>query len=231
VVATVALCGLAVGGLGACQPAGRPLGLAASAGAVALVRSNREAAVGGAPAASPVVLPALPASADPAAIAAGNALWALWFDDPTYADKLNVLIPIVAWRAAVSVPDLTAAWTSAEKRRMIVVLSALTQLGLPYRRYSMVQGRSFDCSGLTSWAWMQVGVDLPRQSLRQIRLVNPRTVESTLPGDLLYFPGHVMLAIGVGSAMIHAPYTGSRIEVRPMWGSRIKSLKVGSPLV
>ena len=131
-------------------------------------------------------LPPAAATSDPLAVAAGEALQALWFDDPTYADKIAAVVPGVALRARVSLAALAAAWEQAGRERMIVVLSALTQLGVPYRRFAMVEGQGFDCSGLTSWAWKQAGVTLPHQSLRQFRLAAATPVALAKPGDLLY---------------------------------------------
>ena len=69
-------------------------------------------------------LPPAAATSDPLAVAAGEALQALWFDDPTYADKIAAVVPGVALRARVSLAALAAAWEQAGRERMIVVLSA-----------------------------------------------------------------------------------------------------------
>ena len=97
---------------------------------------------------------------------------------------------------------------------MVALLSALTQVGVPYRRLGDTPGRAFDCSGLTSWAWSQSGVALPHQSGRQIRGVPDRPRGRVKPGDLLYYPGHVMMALGLGGAIVHAPNTGNVVESR-----------------
>jgi len=173
-------------------------------------------------------LPAVPATSDPLAIVAGDALNALWFDDPSYTDKVALVVPGVAMRARVSLAALAAAWQGASRERMIVVLSALTQVGVPYRRNAMAEGKGFDCSGLTGWAWKQAGFTLPHQSLRQFRMATVTPIELVKPGDLLYYPGHISLAIGVGSALIHAPYTGKTVEVRPMMKQRSSYVRAGS---
>lgn len=175
-------------------------------------------------------LPASAATADPASFAAGEALWALWFDDESYEAKLDALVPMIAFRALVPPDQLAATWKNTERRRMIVVLSALTQLGVKYRHNASKQGIAFDCSGLTGWAWSQVGVSLPRNSLSQMRATTLKDRADTLPGDLVYYPGHIMIALGVGNAIIHSPNTGSRVEVRPMMKARVNRYKVASPL-
>ena len=113
---------------------------------------------------------------------------------------------------------------------MTAVLSALTQLGVPYRRLGATPGKAFDCSGLTSWAWSQGGVGLPHQSGRQIRGAARSSIDQVLPGDLLYYPGHVMLALGVGGAMVHAPNSGNVVEVRMLTERQQRRLRVGNPV-
>jgi cell wall-associated NlpC family hydrolase len=126
--------------------------------------------------------------------------------------------------------QLDAVWGAAAPARMTAVLSALTQLGVPYHRLGATPGKSFDCSGLTSWSWAQSGVGLPHQSGRQIRGVARSSIDQVQPGDLLYYPGHVMLALGVGGAMVHAPNTGNVVEVRMLSERQRRRLRVGDPL-
>ena len=88
----------------------------------------------------------------------------------------------------------------------------------------------FDCSGLTSWAWSQSGVGLPHQSGGQIRTVRQVDLSAVQPGDLLYYPGHVMLALGIGGAIVHAPNTGNVVEVRMLSEHQQRRLRAGDPL-
>ena len=87
-------------------------------------------------------------------------------------------------------------------------MSALTQVGVPYRRNTSQAGVGFDCSGLTTYAWAQAGVGLTRQSGAQIKNAAARTRETAQAGDLAYYPGHVMMWLGVDSFIVHSPYTG-----------------------
>jgi cell wall-associated NlpC family hydrolase len=137
---------------------------------------------------------------------------------------------LVAPAAGVDVAQLDAVWSGADPRRMITVLSALTQLGVPYHYRGSTPGRAFDCSGLTSWAWAQGGVGLAHQSGRQIRSVRRVDLSVVQPGDLLYYPGHVMLALGVGGAIVHAPNTGNVVEVRMLSEHQQRRLRAGDPL-
>ncbi len=77
--------------------------------------------------------------------------------------------------------------------------AALTKLGYPYV-FGAAGPNAFDCSGLTSWAWAQAGVKIPRTSAAQARLT-PVPLSQLQPGDLVtyYSPvHHVALYIGNG---------------------------------
>jgi hypothetical protein len=112
---------------------------------------------------------------------------------------------------------------------MIALLSALSQVGVAYRARRATPGVGFDCSGLTSWAWAQAGRYLPHQSLRQIRRLRKSSKAEVLPGDILYYPGHAMMAIGIGAVMVHAPYPGRSVEVSPPTGHWERIVRVGTP--
>lgn len=174
--------------------------------------------------------PAVAARPNAIASTASEALWSLWYGGSEFNQRLGRLVPLVAEAAEVSPAELSRAWSAASRERMIVLLSALTQVGVPYRKFQSIPGRAFDCSGLTSWAWSQVGVSLPRQSRRQIRMVRRSSKAEVKPGDLLYYPGHVMLALGVGQAMVHAPNRGALVRVSPAIAKRVQWMRVGSPL-
>lgn len=183
-------------------------------------------------AASAVRPPRLPAAAGAPtdiATAAADALAALWGDDPSYGERLAVLVPLVAVAAKVAPEVLSQVWLSAPRKRMIVLLSALTQVGVPYRPRRATPGVGFDCSGLTSWAWRQVGKYLPHQSGRQIRTIAKSSKQRVLPGDIVYYPGHAMMAIGVGVAMVHSPYPGRSVEVSPPTGRWERIARIGTP--
>jgi cell wall-associated NlpC family hydrolase len=91
---------------------------------------------------------------------------------------------------------------------------AKSQLGKPYRYASAGPG-SYDCSGLTSAAWSQVGVSLPRTSQSQIGVGRSVSKSELQPGDLVFYygssPSHVALYAGNGQ-IIHAPRPGKSVE-------------------
>ncbi|MDQ3940524.1 MAG: NlpC/P60 family protein, partial [Actinomycetota bacterium] len=92
--------------------------------------------------------------------------------------------------------------------------AALSQVGKPYQ-WGAEGPDSYDCSGLTMWAWSQAGVSLPHNSGMQYD-ATPRVAQSDwAPGDLLFFGSpihHVGMYIGNGQ-MVEAPYTGQYVRV------------------
>ena len=95
----------------------------------------------------------------------------------------------------------------------VAVDTARAQLGKPYV-YAASGPDSFDCSGLTMYAWAAAGVSLPHNAEAQY-LSLPHVSQSELaPGDLVFFGNpihHVGIYVG-GGTMIEAPYTG--VDVR-----------------
>jgi cell wall-associated NlpC family hydrolase len=105
-------------------------------------------------------------------------------------------------------PDASAA--------QIAIGAADSALGSPYV-WGTAGPDTFDCSGLTSWAYAQAGVYLPHSSAAQASsgAVVPSLSEAQ-PGDLLFFYSpisHVSLYVG-GGAMIHARHPGPGGEVQ-----------------
>jgi cell wall-associated NlpC family hydrolase len=92
--------------------------------------------------------------------------------------------------------------------------AAQRALGSPYV-YGATGPSSFDCSGLTSWAYAQAGVSIPRTSQEQANAGTRIYNESDLKvGDLVLFYGdlhHVGLYAGNGQ-VLHAPHTGAVVR-------------------
>ena len=94
--------------------------------------------------------------------------------------------------------------------------AALSQLGKPYQ-WGAAGPDSYDCSGLTMWAWAQAGVSLPHNSGQQMASITPVAREDLEPGDLVFFGSpvhHVGMYIG-NDQMVEAPYTGQYVRVVP----------------
>ena len=97
----------------------------------------------------------------------------------------------------------------------IAVSAAYSQLGVPYRFATSSPGVSFDCSGLTKWAWGRAGVGMPHQSGAQYGSFPHVSKDEAQPGDLIFYYspiGHVGIYIG-GGQMIHAPQTGDVVKI------------------
>lgn len=105
------------------------------------------------------------------------------------------------------------AWSDASLDHQRAVLGALTQVGVPYRTNANREGEAFDCSGLTSYAWSGAGYELVHQSGSQIAASEPRTRETASAGDLVHYPGHIMMYLGVDDAIVHTYQTGRTVEI------------------
>jgi peptidoglycan DL-endopeptidase CwlO len=114
---------------------------------------------------------------------------------------------------------------SAAARKAVAV--ALAQLGSPYV-WGAEGPATFDCSGLTSFAYAAAGITIPRVSRAQfaayagLRRIDPLHL---VAGDLVFFadnPGnpstihHVGMYIGKG-LMVEAPHTGAVVRTSSIW--------------
>ncbi|MFF3941152.1 C40 family peptidase [Streptomyces phaeofaciens] len=107
---------------------------------------------------------------------------------------------------------------SASSRAAAAFAAAQSKLGTPYV-YGATGPSSFDCSGLTSWAYAQAGVGIPRTSESQTTIGTKIYSSSQLQvGDLVFFFNdlhHVGLYAGNGQ-IIHAPRTGTVVRYESM---------------
>lgn len=81
-----------------------------------------------------------------------------------------------------------------------IVAAALAKVGSPYR-YATSGPNAFDCSGLTSYAYRQVGIELPRNSRSQMSAGTRVSKSELQPGDLVFYyspVSHVAIYIGDG---------------------------------
>ncbi|WP_282090545.1 C40 family peptidase [Streptomyces tendae] len=116
-----------------------------------------------------------------------------------------------AWLDSGILEDLD---TEATGRGRKAVEYATAQLGKPYQ-WGAEGPTSYDCSGLTSQAWVWAGQTIPRTSQQQWKQLRHVDVEDMRPGDLIiYFDdaSHVGMYVGDGS-MVHAPRPGRAITV------------------
>lgn len=135
-----------------------------------------------------------------------------------------------ATRLGIDPKRMQAAWLAADRPHQLAVLNAFTQLGVPYRPLARKAGEGFDCSGITSWAWAQAGFAIPRASRWQMVAAEKITQETAQAGDLVSYPGHVMMYLGVDFAILHSPGTGSTVHLRNVWARKIPKLHWGNPI-
>jgi cell wall-associated NlpC family hydrolase len=94
------------------------------------------------------------------------------------------------------------------------VSAAMSQRGKPYV-WGAAGPDSYDCSGLTMWAWGQAGVSLPHQSAEQQAMLPAVDSSQLQPGDLVFFGSpayHVGMYIGNGM-FVQAPTSGDVVKV------------------
>ncbi|HMO00287.1 MAG TPA: NlpC/P60 family protein [Miltoncostaeaceae bacterium] len=90
---------------------------------------------------------------------------------------------------------------------------ALNYLGVPYV-WGGASPSGFDCSGLASYVYAQVGKSVPHYT-GAIWAAFPQVASSDLqPGDLVFFYAldHVGIYLG-GDQFVHAPHTGDVVKV------------------
>ena len=114
-------------------------------------------------------------------------------------------------------------------RAGIAIQAAQGQLGVPYRYATSLPGVSFDCSGLTHFAWGKAGVYLPRNSRAQAAATPRVPAAAAQPGDLIFYYSpisHVGIYLG-GGQLVHAPNSGTVVKISSVsWG---KVTAVGRP--
>jgi cell wall-associated NlpC family hydrolase len=94
---------------------------------------------------------------------------------------------------------------------------AMSMIGVPYR-WGGSSPSGFDCSGLTMYAYAQVGISLPHSSRAQFSYGQAVSRDNLQPGDLVFFGSpihHVGMYVGGGN-MVHAPYSGANVRVSSM---------------
>jgi cell wall-associated NlpC family hydrolase len=132
---------------------------------------------------------------------------------------------LAAARAAGTAP-IRDGRPSAAARKAVAV--ALAQLGSPYVWGASGPG-TFDCSGLTSFAYAAAAVAIPRVSRAQFAAYASHPVDPfhLVPGDLVFFADtptnpttihHVGMYIGKG-LMVEAPHTGAVVRISSIWRS------------
>ncbi|WP_217140978.1 C40 family peptidase [Streptomyces sp. AC627_RSS907] len=116
-----------------------------------------------------------------------------------------------AWLGTGVLKDLDA---EATERGRKAVEYATAQVGKPYQ-WGAEGPKAYDCSGLTSQAWVAAGRAIPRTSQQQWKQLERVDVKDMRPGDLIiYFDdaSHVGMYVGDGS-VVHAPRPGRPVTI------------------
>jgi cell wall-associated NlpC family hydrolase len=117
-----------------------------------------------------------------------------------------------------TLPVLTAPTIS-----QVALRTALGKLGQPYV-WAAAGPSTFDCSGLTQWAYAHAGIGLAHYTGYQWNEGRKIPGRDILPGDLILFEysiggheviHHVAMYLGAGW-MLNAPYTGQYVDVVPV---------------
>ena len=125
--------------------------------------------------------------------------------------------------------DLIANYPAPSGMAGVAVKAALSQIGVPYRYATSLPGVSFDCSGLTHYAWAQAGVVLPRNSRLQSNALPSVPTTEAKAGDLIFYYNpisHVGIYLGDGQ-MVHAPALGKDVSITSVNWSKV--VDVGRP--
>jgi peptidoglycan DL-endopeptidase CwlO len=116
-----------------------------------------------------------------------------------------------------------------------VLAAVRSQVGKPYA-WGGTGPNSWDCSGLTVWAFRSVGISLPRTTYGQVGMGVPVDRASIQPGDLVFWdtdgsgPSHVGVATSPTTAISATSSNGVREHTifGAYWGNRyIGTRRVG----
>lgn len=116
-----------------------------------------------------------------------------------------------SWLSSGILDDIKGEATPQGKK---AVAYATAQIGKPYQ-WGAEGPKTYDCSGLTSQAWISAGRGIPRTSQEQWKQLTHVAVEDMRPGDLVIYFGdasHVGMYVGDGT-IVHAPRPGRTVTL------------------
>ena len=116
-----------------------------------------------------------------------------------------------------SAPSAPAAPSASKSVGQKIADAAMSKQGAPYS-WGAAGPDAFDCSGLTSWAYSQVGKSIPRTSSDQAYSGTPVSLNALKPGDIVsYYGGASHVAIYIGdNKVVHAVNSGTPVQVNDL---------------
>ncbi|MFC6006578.1 C40 family peptidase [Angustibacter luteus] len=128
-------------------------------------------------------------------------------------------------RTAIAPVHIKAGDPGSAEFGAAVLSIAARYAGTPYQ-YGGTTPAGFDCSGYTQYVFAQVGINLPRTSDSQRGATTRISRSEAVPGDLVFFPGHVGIYAGNGM-MWDSPRTGESVTKRAIYSSSATFGRVG----
>jgi cell wall-associated NlpC family hydrolase len=121
--------------------------------------------------------------------------------------------PAVTTSASAPAPIVTSPSPLQAPARPEAAQIAMQYLGVPYR-WGGSSPSGFDCSGLVSYVYAQIGIPLPHYAAAQWTFGTPVPQDELQPGDLVFFDNltHVGISLG-GSEFVDAPHTGTVVRI------------------
>jgi peptidoglycan DL-endopeptidase CwlO len=123
---------------------------------------------------------------------------------------------------------------STRRSAQVAVDTAVAQVGKPYQ-WGANGPNSFDCSGLTSFAWRAAGVDITRTSRSQYAATKRVSRADLQPGDLVFYSrsgpagiSHVAMYIGNGR-VVEASRAGVPVRISDNGLGRSDIIGYGRP--
>lgn len=129
-------------------------------------------------------------------------------------DAAGNYVDTSAFTGAAAAAESAVASAAPTSTGQKIADDAMSKQGAPYV-WGATGPSSFDCSGLTSWAYNQVGKSIPRTSGAQASGGTPVSLNALQPGDIIsYYSGasHVAIYIGDGK-IVHAVNEGTPVQV------------------
>lgn len=125
-------------------------------------------------------------------------------------------VPVVHAQVEQSQAPTAAAPTNSSVRDTLVN-KAKSLLGIPYVWGGTNPSSGLDCSGLTSFCYSQIGINIGRTTYDQDATGRHISLSELKPGDLIleYGKGHVAMYIGNGQ-QIEAPQPGESVKISPV---------------